>query len=318
MICVYLSLVILFSDIIYHMITTRAFMGQTWIDLNSPTKEEIDSIVLTQGINPIIAKDLLAPTPSQYAEVDGQIVYAVLHIPTLSRSHIANDSQEIDFIISENTVVTARYDSIDALHYFAKQAEVNEILNKGENAHLFFSIMKEIYKEIADELSYMEDWMKEIEKNIFAGHEKEMVPTISDAGRNILNFRRIIDPHGPVFELLKEVGKEKFGEKFRSEAVSFLEEWHHTIKRVNNQMDLIMELRETNNSLLSAKQNEIMKQLTIIGSILLPVTIVSQLFGMSIHNFPLMDEPNAFWIILCIMALVVSLTFTYAKIKKWM
>jgi magnesium transporter len=293
-------------------------MGQTWTDLNSPTKEEVDSIVLTQNISPIIAKDLLAPTPTQYVEVDGPVIYAVLHVPTLSRSHVTKNFQEIDFIISENTVVTARYDSIDALHYFAKHAEVSEILNKGENSHLFFSMMKEIYKGIADELSYMEDWMKEIEKNIFAGREKEMVGTISDAGRNILNFKRIVDPHGAVFELLKEVGKEKFGEKFWHESKTLAEEWHHIMKKVTDQMDLIMELRETNNSLLSAKQNEIMKNLAVIGSVLLPLTIIGQIFGLSIHSFPLIDNPNAFWIILCIMTAVAALTFIYAKIKKWM
>jgi magnesium transporter len=293
-------------------------MGQTWIDLNSPTKEEVDSVVLTQNISPIIAKDLLAPTPSQYAEVDGGVIYTVLHIPTLSRSHITADFQEIDFVISENTVVTGRYESIDALHYFAKQAEVSEILNKGENTHLFFNVMKEIYKGVTDELSYMDDWMKEIEKNIFAGKEKEMVPTISDAGRNILNFRRITDPHGAIFELLKEVGKEKFGEKFWQETKILSEEWHHIMKRITDQMDLIMELRETNNSLLSAKQNEIMKNLAVIGSVLLPLTIIGQIFGLSIHSFPLIDDPNAFWIILCIMAVVAMFTFIYAKIKKWM
>ena len=300
------------------MITTRAFMDQTWIDMSSPTRDEVDSIVLTQNISPIIAKDLLSPTPSQYTEVDGQMIYTVLHVPTLSRSHIAQDFQEIDFIISENSVITARYDSIDALHYFAKQAEVSEILNKDEKSHLFFSIMKEIYRGIVDELSYLEDWMKEIEKNIFEGREKEMVGTISDAGRNILNFKRMIDPHGAMFELLKTTGKIKFGDEFGLEAITFEEEWRHTMKRITDQMDLVMELRETNNSLLSAKQNEIMKQLTIIGSILLPLTMVSQLFGMSIVNFPLKENPFAFWIILGIMAGVMIVTFTYAKIKKWM
>ena len=300
------------------MITTRAFMDQTWIDLNSPTKEEVDSLILTQNINPIIAKDLLTPTPTQYAVADGQIIYAVLHIPNLSRSHAAENCQEVDFIISENSVVTARYDSIDALHYFAKQVEVSEILNKGKKSHLFWGIMKEIYKGMADELAYMEDWMKEIEKNIFEGQEKAMVLAISNAGRNLLNFRRTIDPHGNVFEFLKETSREKFGEEFEAEARALSEKWRHIMKRVNNQMDLITELRETNNSLLSAKQNEIMKNLAVIGSVLLPLTIIGQVFGMSIRSFPLMNHPYAFWIILGLMAVVMLSTVIYARLKKWM
>jgi magnesium transporter len=300
------------------MITTRAFMGQTWTDLNSPTKEEVDSLVLTQNINPIVAKDLITPTPTQYAKDEGNMIYMVLHIPLFKRPHLAVVSQEVDFIISSNGVVTGRYDSIDALHYFTKQIEVNEILNRGQNVHLFFGIMNEIYTVMTDELSHTEDWMREIEKNIFEGREKEMVFAISNAGRNILNFRRIIEPHGNILEFLKETGREKFGLKFESEAKTLIEEWRRIMKVVDNQSDLAVELRETNNSLLSTKQNEIMKTLAVIGSVLLPLSIIGQIFGMSIHNFPLIDDPNAFWIIIGLMIIVVVTMLTYAKIKKWM
>ena len=300
------------------MITNRSFMGQVWIDLNSPTKEEVDSLILTQNISSIIAKDLLAPTPTQYAEEDGAVIYTVLHIPTFKHSHSVEDSQEVDFIIKADGVITARYDSIDALHYFAKQIEVNEILNKGKSSHLFFGMMKEIYKWMADELAYTEDWMREIEKNIFEGQEKAMVFTISNAGRNLLNFKRMVDPHGNVFKLLEEIGKEKFGEGFETGAKILSENWRRIMRRVNNQMDLVTELRETNNSMLTTKQNEIMKQLTIMGFVLLPLTIITQIFGLSIRSFPLMDNPNAFWIILGLMGTVTVVTFVYAWIKKWM
>jgi magnesium transporter len=300
------------------MITTRAFMGQVWVDLNSPTEEEINSLILTQNISPTIAKDLLAPTPTQYAKEEGDAIYTVLHIPILKHSHATEDSQEVDFIIKANSVVTARYDSIDALHYFAKQVEVSEILNKGKNSHLFFCLMKEIYRGMADELAYMEDWMKEIEKNIFEGQEKAMVFTISNASRNLLNFKRTVDPHGNVFEFLRDAGKEKFGQEFESEAKTIMEEWRRIMRRVNNQIDLIVELRETNNSMLTTKQNEIMKTLAVVGSVLLPLSVIGQIFGMSIHNFPLIDNPHAFWIILSMMAIIAVVTLIYAKVKKWM
>ncbi|MFA6270436.1 MAG: magnesium transporter CorA family protein [Candidatus Paceibacterota bacterium] len=299
------------------MITTRAFMGQVWLDLNSPSKEEADSLILTQNISPTIAKDLLAPTPTQYAEEDGENIYAVLHIPTFKNSHSAEDSQEIDFIIKADGVITARYGSIDALHYFAKRVEVSEILNQETSSHIFFEMLKEIYKGMTDELAYIEDWMKEIEKNIFDGQEKAMVFTISNAGRNLLNFKRMVDPHGNVFDVLAKSGEEKFGKKFKAEANNLKDDWTRLMKRVNNQMDLVTELRETNNSMLSTKQNEIMKNLAVIGSVLFPLTVIGQIFGMSIIYFPLKNDPNAFWIISSLMVIVMLSTLIYARVKKW-
>jgi len=300
------------------MVTNRSFADQAWADLNSPTKEEIDALVLTQNIGPVVAKDLLSPTPMQCAKEDGEALYVVLHIPAFRHAQAAIDSQEVDFIIGANGLTTVRYDAVDALDYFAKQMEVSEIFNKCKNSHLFFGMIGEIYKYLDDELAHMEDRLKEIEKNIFEGREKAMVFAISDASRNILNFRRTIDPHGNMFEFLKEIGKEKFGDKFGAEVKILLEEWRRLMKRAGNQMDLVTELRETNNSMLSTKQNEIMKTLAVIGSVLLPLSVIGQIFGMSIHNFPLIDNPLAFWIILSMMAIVAAVMLVYARLKKWM
>jgi magnesium transporter len=293
-------------------------MDENWIDLNSPTKEEVDSLILRGDLDPIIAKDLLTPTPTQHVQSGDKVIYAVLHLPTFKHNHTVGDTQEIDFVISENSIITARYDSIEALHYFAKKVEVNEILNKTKKSNLFFGIMNEIYKSISDELSCIEDWIEEIEKNIFEGKEKLMVSEISNAGRNLLNFKKIIEAHGNVLEMLKTTGSEKFGEDFGSNIRTLENEWRRVMRTINNQLDLVIEFRETNNSILSTKQNEIMKQLTVIGSVILPLTIVVQLFSMSFQTFPLSNHPYAFWIVIGIMAVIMFIMLTFAKIKKWM
>ena len=63
------------------MTNTRSLGDQVWTDLSSPSKEEVDSLVLAQNIDPIIAKDLLSPTPKQYVKEFDNTIYAVLHIP---------------------------------------------------------------------------------------------------------------------------------------------------------------------------------------------------------------------------------------------
>ncbi len=299
------------------MITTRSFMDQTWTDLNSPTREEVDSLILTQHIDPAIAKDLLTPTPSQYAQDRNNVIYAVLHIPTFKHSHSESDFQEVDFIISRDNLITTRYDSVDPLHYFAKKIEVDEILNKGENSNIFFSMMKEIYKSMEDELAYTEDWMKQIEKKIFEGEEKEMVFSISNASRNLLDFKRIIGSHEHVFEFIRDVGAEKFGPDFSKQAKVLLGEWQQIIKVINNQVDLVTELRETNNSMLSTKQNEIMKIFTIMAFVTFPLALIASIFGMNAAYMPIIGSSNDFWIIMTIMFVISLAMFAYFRYKKW-
>lgn len=299
------------------MITTRSYKNQFWIDLNSPIKEEIDSLILSRNINPAIAKDLLTPTPTQHIQSFDNFVYTVLHFPYLKRNGKFKEDQEIDFVISANELITARYDSIEALHFFAKQIEVGEILNKNEDSHIFFAMIKEIYNSITDELAYMEDRMREIEKNIFEGKEREMVFAISNAGRDLLNFRRTLDPHGKIFELLRDIGLEKFDEKFKKEAEATLDEWRRIMRVVNNQIDLAVELRETNNSMLSTKQNEVMKTFTILAFVTFPLSMLASIFGMNATHMPIIGNNHDFWIILCIMLTISLSMFTYFRYKKW-
>ncbi|PIR40151.1 MAG: hypothetical protein COV33_01305 [Candidatus Zambryskibacteria bacterium CG10_big_fil_rev_8_21_14_0_10_34_34] len=299
------------------MLTTHSFMNQIWTDLNSPTKEEVDSLVLTHKIDPLIAKDLLSPTPSQYIKDKDNFIYTVLHIPNFRHSHSENGPQEVDFIISKDSLITARYDSIDALHYFAKQIEVNEILNKSENSNVFFSMMKEIYKGLENELAYTEDWMKQIEEKIFKGQEKEMVFAISNVGRNLLNFRKTIDSHGNVFEFLRDVGTEKFGQDFGKQAKTLIAEWRQIMRVINNQIELITELRETNNSMLSSKQNEIMKIFTIMAFVTFPLSLIAGIFGMTTRYMPIVGQVNDFWIIIFIMLTISLAMFAYFRYKKW-
>lgn len=226
--------------------------------------------------------------------------------------------QEIDCVIGKDILITARYDSIDALHTFAKAAEVADILKNGNNIHPFFGLMKEIYASLFNELYYIEDWLRDIEKNIFNGREKEMVVALSDASRNLINFQRIVTPHRAIWQTLIESSKEKFGKKFESEAQNMLDDWERVFVFEKSLAEMVAEIRETNNSLLTTKQNEVMKTFTILAFLTLPLSVIAAIFGMNTHFVPLIGLPYDFWLVIALMAFASLLMFSFFKFKKWL
>jgi magnesium transporter len=80
----------------------------------------------------------------------------------------------------------------------------------------------------------------------------------------------------------------------------------------------LLELRETNNSLLSTKQNETMKTLTVLTFLFLPLSFVAGLFGMNTMNNPIVGNQFDFWIILAIMAFLGMVSLLYFKRKDWL
>lgn len=299
------------------MIVTRKLNEQTWIDLNSPDKEEIDSVVISQGINPLLAKDFLAPTPKQTVEEFGESIYAVIHVPFFKNSQQEYFEQEIDFLITKNNLVTVRYESIDALHHFSKQIEVAEVLGRNQDSHLFFLVMQEVYKFAMDQVEYIQEEIKEVEKNIFKGLEKEMVWSISNTSRKILSINRTIGSQKIIWSSLIDSHGHIFGDKFVKDSKKLMGEWERIMILVKNISDTIDELRETNNSMLSTKQNEIMKIFTILAFVTLPLSLIAAVFGMNTQHSPLAGFAYDFYAVLGIMLVAGLAMFTYFKYKKW-
>lgn len=304
------------------MITKYQKKYSVWLDLNLPTRDEIEIISKDYNLDPSIADDLLNPTPKQKVSLSGALLYVVIHIPVFKHSHSGiysqGNEQEIDFVIGRKMLITIHYDTIDAIYKYSKAVEVKEMLEREEGGnHAFVEIMIEIYKSLFDELAYIEDQLREIEKKIFQEREKEMVLSISNIGRNLLNFRRIIELHGEILEELKMLGTPILGKKFDSEINELILEWQRLSKSAENHTAFIHELRETNNSLLSTKQNEIMKMLTVLAFLTLPASLIASIFNMS-TSLPLVGEPYDFEIVISMMIFASACMFLLFKYKKWL
>lgn len=299
------------------MLVNRTFGNQNWIDISSPNQEELDSLVMLNNIDPLVVRDLLTPTPIQYVKDFGEGIYVVIHIPSFKHSHSENSEQEIDIIITENILITTRYDSVDALHYFAKEVEVEDILNREKDSHLFFGMMQEIYKFLDNEIEYIKDWTKEAEKNIFRGKEKEMVSDLSEARRNLITFKRIVAPHNAIWQKMFEIGEDKFEKHFTDNMKNLIEDWRRLMLEVDNVREILEELRDTNNSLLTTKQNETMKIFTILAFVTFPLSLIAAIFGMNTADMPIIGSPNDFWRIISLMSGTAIAMFLYFKYKKW-
>lgn len=299
------------------MISRHSINHSFWIDLNSPTPEEVANIAEEFELEHAITKDLLAPTPKPRMYEGGKFIYAIFHIPAFKHSH-REEAQELDFCIGRNTLITARYEDLDALHKFKKETEVISILGRDEHmhSHIFFHMMREIQASLFDELSYMEDWLGSIEKKIFAGREKEMVLAISEASRNLLNFRKTIAPHREILEFLRTEGSKRFGPSFKTSMEVLIENLQRISETARNHADMVAELRETNNSLLTTKQNEITQTLTILASITIPASIIASIFNMSVE-LPFVNTPHIFWIIISSMITISIVMYLSFKHKHW-
>ncbi len=302
------------------MITRYAQRNLVWVDLVAPTGAEVRQVMDEFNLDPLVAEELTSPSPRSKAERRGEALYLVLHFPAL-RAHHARPEQEIDFVIGKHFLVTARYENIDPLQAFSKAFEVSTVLGRNtaeHGGHLFVGMARDLYHSLLAECESLHQRLDEIEDRIFKGHEREMVASISVIGRMIHDFRRTLEPHRQMLESLETPGERLFGAGFAYHVRSVMGEYERVRHTLEHLREWQLELRETNNSLLSLKQNEIMKNLTIMAFITFPLTLLVSLFSINARHNPILGSEYDFWIILGIIGGAAVLLIIFFKYKKWL
>ena len=292
-----------------------------WIDLESPTQDEVRSLIEEFSIDAFVAEELLFPSVKPRCESHDRYIYVILHFPALRHSHKGRE-QEVDFVIGRDFIITSRYDTIDPLHKFAKVFEVNSVLDKsniGDHAgFVFYYMLRKMYKSVEHELSYVHDALMGIERQIFKGVEREMVMSLSHSGHDLLLLRQAIEPHRDVLHSLEFEMARFFGDEFRPYLRGLSNGYFRVHNHIMRHTETLHELRETNNSLLTTKQNEVMKTFTILAFVTLPLSLIATLFGMNTVYTPLTQRPDGFWIILLGMGVAALLMYLYFRNKKWL
>ena len=93
------------------MINRTTFKEAHWIDLYKPTQEEILDIVDEFKIDPIVAHEMISPSLKHRVEMRKHFIYLILQFPAFKQTNSTNESQEMDFVIGKNFVIT------DVVHF---------------------------------------------------------------------------------------------------------------------------------------------------------------------------------------------------------
>ena len=303
------------------MLTRHEERGLIWVDALAPTPQEVRALMDEFDIAPSAAQELLSASYKSKVERCGDTAYVILHFPTIRDGLNRRPEQEIDFIIGRKFLITARYENIDPLHAFARAFEAGALLGRNHAAHgghLFASMAQNLYRSLIGECDLMRNRLEEIESRIFKGDERRMVFELSHVARALHDFNRALGPHREMLSSLEPAGARLWGPEF----AYYLREVEGARARVEHELaglrDSLGELRATNDSLLNTKQNEIMKTLTVLAFIFLPLSFVAGLFGMNTLHNPVVGHASDFWIILCGMALIASGCFVYFRYKEWL
>ncbi len=304
------------------MIFRHEYQSGVWVDVERPTGDEIQQIANEFSIGERIVKELLSPSPAPLVARDGSVALLVLHFPSHGEEDGDTKNQEIDFIVGNNFIVTVRYEIVVPLHHLKKLLEAQELVEG--RTPITTDILLEIlfahlYTSVRDHTNHIANHLEIIERDMFDGRERTTVRLISSVSREFLHMESALaNQEGPLGRFLTLLEQSSFfGTAFTERAERMRAERAQIAQLIKIHRAITAELRETNIAMLGAHQNEIMKTLTVITFIFLPLELITFVFGMHALGTPLEQNPNAFWIISgSMLAIGLCITLFLAR-KRW-
>ncbi len=287
-----------------------------WLDIENPNKTSMQFLLDHFHFHPLDIEDCLSVIERPKLDEYDDYFFLVLHIPLFIKSTKRLLPFAVNIFIGNNFIVTVHQGACKPIeNTYDNLKENSGILAKGSGYLLHrvldalidynFPILNKIYRNIQN-----------VEDDIFKKPSTKNVRTILLIRTNILTFRNIIFPQ---IKLLKtfEIKDMDFLigalEVYFSDLVDHIEKIWDTLE---NYKELVEGVHEAHQSLLSNKINDIMRILTIFSVVILPLTLISGIYGMNI-DLPFINFPWAFIIILATMVAISIGMLIYFKFKDW-
>lgn len=293
----------------------------TWINIVSPNRADLQELSESYPeIHALHLEDLLSHVERPKLVQEDKYIFVVAHIPVWDRVHRISRPCEVEFILGQNYLVTVHDGRLKALvHLFARselyEHERNKQFGKGPN-HAFYMILDQLVDYLFPMLRKVEANVQAIEDTIFSADAREIIRNIALIRRDVIALRRIIRHQVPILEVLAKSEHPILRGELEEQFSDVLDHLYSARDIIDENHEVIGGLSETADSLLSHRINEVMRVLTVISVIMLPLTLISGIYGMNIE-LPLNQHPNAFLMVSSIMIAVVTLMLLYFRRRQW-
>jgi magnesium transporter len=289
-----------------------------WVDLNQPTPEEARILTEIFHFHELAVEDALAETHHPKIESYGEYLYLILHgIDFRAREHQFTTS-DIDFFLGERYLVTVHPGVSRSVGRVGEICTRNaRVLGEGPGA-LMYRIIDAMVDNYRPEVDALNDRLDAIEKEVFEHPNSKLARRILDFKRDISSLRRVVLPQR---DAVGRLARREFPLISESLSYRFRDVHDHLVRLTDEAMffqDRITSLLDAYLSTVSNQLNGVMKILTVIATIFMPLTFITGLYGMNVDlpHFGL-GSTVFFWVLIGIMAFVSVGMLIYFRMRRW-
>jgi magnesium transporter len=268
--------------------------GLLWVDFISEPPETALPILQSFNFHPLAIDDALQETHAPKIDDWSDYLYIVLNYMHLIKASEPWDTEidELDIFLGRNYVVTHHDNPVASIDETWDMCQLDPRYAKDGPDHLLYKIIDATvmnYMPIIEKIDEEIDW---IEDQVFDNPSSQTLARLFTLKRVLLAMRRILLPQR---EVLNKMARDDYKVIDQKDRIFYRDIYDHLVRLhdVNESLrDLVGGAMDTYLSVINNRMNEVMKTLTIITTLFMPLTFVTGFFGM---NFFAANPPQESW-----------------------
>lgn len=293
----------------------------TWVDIERPTEKETEYLAQNYPFHPLDLDDCLSRIQRPKIDEYKEYLFLVLHFPVFNKQTRATTPSQVSVFIGDKYLITLHKGELKPLVKLFRECEIEEEARQ-ENfsqgaGYLLYRIIDRLVDYCLPILNRISANIEETEDNIFASRRMpRAIEDISILRRDVISFRRIIWPMRAVIGSLEP----KIRRFTKMDLAVYLGDTVDHVDKIWDALDeykeIIEGLNDTHDSLTTNRTNEVMRMLTIIATILLPLTVVASIYGMNIP-LPFQESGYSLIFVLFVWVAIVSGMLYFFRRNRW-
>jgi magnesium transporter len=303
--------------------------GLRWVKIESPGAPERAWLEENFDFHVLDFEDVLSRNQRPKIDVYDDYLFIVLHFPVFDPAAGRLGTGELDLFVGPGYLVTIPNQPLQPVEYLFERCRVKEelreqLFSRG-SGYLLYRLVDDSFDYCFPMLRKIGNKLDALEDDIFEGRSEEVVRDISNVKQEIINFRKVIRPQRPVLRDLEKV-KQRYLATTELDLEIYFDDIVDAHERIwdmlENYKEVIEALAETNESVISHRVNDILRVLTSISVIVLPLTLIASFFGMNV-GLPGGGDPGggasaSFWVILGLMVGLFLGMVGYFRKRGWL
>lgn len=291
-----------------------------WLNVNGiHDSKVIEKIGQLFDLHPLILEDIMSSGQRPKAEYYPNCIFMVVNMLRFESGNQNIDSEQVSLILKDNFVITFQEkagDVFDPIRERIKLAKGRIRKEKGD--YLCYALLDVIVDNYFLILEQIGEIIENLEQDMVTKADSYTLKQLHDLKRNMIFIRKTI---WPLRELIRSLERTEFEIIDRSNLIYYRDVYDHIIQVIDiveSSRDILAGMLDIYLSSVSNKMNEVMKVLTIIATIFIPLTFIAGVYGMNFEFMPELQYRWAYPVILLLMVAVAGVMLIFFKKRKWL